>query len=58
MIFVLILLILLFSAEIYAGNCDPSFITVPKLYHKEGENEHCYFNSLIHINSDDRAAID
>lgn len=58
MIFVFILIFLLFSSDIFAENCDPSFIAVPKLYHREGDENRCHFNSLIHVNSDDRAAID
>ena len=58
MIVVLILFFLLFSTEIFAGNCDSPFIAVPKLYHSEDDENRCYFNSLIHVNSDERAAID
>lgn len=58
MIFVFLLLILLFSTEIFAGECDNSFIVLPKIYQKEGEENRCRFNPLLHINTDDRAAID
>ena len=58
MIFVFVLIFLLLSSDIFAENCDPSFIAVPKLYHKEDDENRCYFNSLIHVNSDDRTAID
>ena len=58
MIFVFILLFLLFSTEIFAGECDSSFIDVPKLYHKESEENRCKFNSLIHVNTDERSVYD
>ena len=58
MIFVFLLLFLLCSTEIFAGECDNSFIVLPKIYQKEGEENRCRFNSLLHISTDDRAAID
>ena len=58
MILIFLLLFLLFSSEIFAENCDPSFIAVPELFHKEGGENRCRFDPLLHINSDDRAAID
>lgn len=58
MIFVFILLFLLFSTEIFAGECDNSFIVLPKIYQKDGEENRCRFNPLLHISTDDRAAID
>ena len=58
MIFVFFLLILFLSTEIFAENCDSPFIAVPGLFHKEDDKNHCKFNPLIHISTDDRAAID
>ena len=58
MIFVFILVFLLFSTEIFAGECDNSFIVLPKIYQKEEEENKCRFNPLLHISTDDRAAID
>ena len=58
MIFVFILLFLLFSTEIFAGECDNSFIMLPEILHKEGKENRCKFNSLIHINTDERSVYD
>ena len=58
MIFVFLLVFLLFSTDISAENCDLPFIAVPELLHQEGAENRCRFNSLIHINPEDRAAID
>ena len=58
MIFVFILLFLLFSTEIFAVECDNSFIALPEILHKEGKENRCKFNSLIHINTDERSVYD
>ena len=58
MIFVFILLLFLFSGEVSAEECDSSFIALPEIFHEEGSERKCRFNPLLHINTDDRAAID
>ena len=58
MIFIFFLIFLLFSTEIFAEECDNSFIALPRIYQKEGEENKCRFNPLLHISTDDRAAID
>ena len=58
MIFIFLLIFLFFSTEIFAEECDDSFIALPKIYQKEGEENKCRFNPLIHINTDDRSVYD
>lgn len=58
MIFVFLLIFICFSTEIFAEDCNSSFIALPKLYHKEGEDEKCRFNPLLHVSLDERAVID
>lgn len=58
MIFVVILIFLLISTEISAGECDNSFIVLPKIYQKEGEKNRCRFNPLLHVNTEDRSVYD
>ena len=58
MTFIFLLLFLLFSTEIFAEECDGSFIVLPKIYQKEGEENKCRFNPLIHINTEDRSVYD
>lgn len=58
MIFVFILFFIFFSTGIFAEECNSPFIAVPELFHKEGAENRCKFNPLIHLNPEDRAAID
>ena len=58
MIFVFLLIFLLFSNATFAEECDSSFIAVPEILHKEESTPNCRFNPLLHISTDDRAAID
>ena len=58
MIFLLISVFLLLTSDIFANECDNSFIVLPKIYQKDGDENRCRFNPLLHISTDDRTAID
>ena len=58
MIFLLVFVFLLLTSDIFAGECDNSFIVLPKIYQKEGDENRCRFNPLLHVSTDDRNVYD